>query len=506
VAELTPIPSARQTASAQDYKPVSGYAVAATVVAGAFVLLLLLVVANALLTKRSALEYPLLVLPAVGLVLAILARSHIKNSEGTRIGMKLANAAWWVSVLGGAGYGAYLYANEFVLERESAGVADKFFNELKEGRIESSFLHLVPPEERDRVSPDAGEGFAVAYAKSGFFEFRRHDIVRLLKRNGKAATIERVGVKDVKQAEGAFHATHIYNLECPDGRFEIQVKMTATEPKRGGKPVWQIPSRPAPNIAVKALELSEYGRMTMELELEAFQFARMWTMHLSQNHPVMAQGMTVPETDRVAMDQAIIAAAVTAGGPAFAAPLSPDLLPAERRQARRVALYGPGLLAGGPAVSPARVSQLAFDDLMDQDFFQRDEAKSPYPVEKLAKLRELWASPRLGLAQSPRVMFDVMVTPEAPTMRLTANEMWVEMPAELFENAVTFDRCTIGVVCDNPLVVAALNAAKAKGLNSLAATSGGAASLPERQWRIGWVRSDLEAMPVVAAPSAAKGP
>ncbi len=505
MAELTPIPTARQLPSGPAYQPVSGYAVAATIVAGAFVLLLLLVVANALLTKRSALEYPLLVLPAVGLVLAILARSHIKNSEGTRIGMKLANAAWWVSVLGGAGYGAYLYANEFVLERESAAVADKFFTDLKDGRVESSFLYLVPPEERDRVPPDA-EGFAVAYSKSGFFEFLRHDIVRLLRRNGKAATIERVGVKDVKQAEGAFHATHIYNLECPDGRFEIQVKMTATEPKRGGKPVWQIPSRPAPNIAVKALELSEFGRMTMELELEAFQFARMWTMHLAQNHPVMAHGMTVPETDRLRMDQAVIAASVTAGGPAFSAPLSPDLLPADRHQARRVALYGPGLLAGGTAVSPARVSQLAFDDLMDQDFFRRDAAKSPYPVEKLAKLRELWASPRLNLAQAPRMMFDVMVTPEAPMMYLTANEMWVEMPAELFENAVTFDRCTIGVVCDNPQVVAALNAAKAKGLGSLAANSGGAASLPERQWRIGWVRSDLEAMPVVAAPTAAKGP
>jgi hypothetical protein len=504
VAELTPIPTARQLPTGPAYQPVSGYAVAAACVAGAFVVALVLIVAFALASKRSALEYWLLVLPAVGLVLSILARSHVKNAEGTRIGMKLANAAWWVSVLGGAGYGAYLYANEFVLERESATVADKFFNDLKAGRVESSFLCLVPPEERDRAAPDSGEGFAVAYAKSGFFEYRRHDIVRLLRRHG-SATIERVGVKDVKQAEGAFHATHVYRMDCPEGKFEVQVKMTATEPKRGGKPVWQIPNRPAPNISVKVLELSEFGLMTMELEQEAFQFARMWTMHLAQNHPVMAQGMTIPDADRLEMDKAVVAAAVAVGGPAFAVPLTPELLPADRRQARRVALYGPGLVVGGTAISPTRLSQLAFDDLIDQDFFQRDEAKSPYPVEKLAKLRDLWVNPRLGLAQSPRTMFDVMVQPEAPMMYMTANEMWVQIPAELFENAVTFDRCLIGVVCDNPEVVTALNAAKAKGSSSRATSSQGAAGLPDRKWRIGWLRSDLEAMPVVSAPTQ-KGP
>jgi hypothetical protein len=505
VAELTPIPSARQLPTGQDYKPVSGYAVAAAGVAGTFVLFLVLVVANAMLAKRSALEYWLLILPAVGLVLAILARSHIKNAEGTRIGMKLANGAWWVCVLGGAGYGAYLYANEFVLERESAAVADKFFTELKAGKVEQSFLYLVPPEERDRAAPESGDGFGAAYAKSGYFEFRRHDIVRLLRRHGTQAQIERVGVKDVKQAEGAFHATHVYRMECPEGRFEVQVKMTATEPKRGGKPVWQIPNRPAPNISVKVLELSEFGRQVLDLEQEAAQFARMWTMHLGQYHPVMAHGMTVREADRAPMDRAVIAAGLVAGGPAFAAPLTPELLPADRGRARQVALAGPALLAGGPALNPTRVSQLAFEDLFEQDFFQRDAQKSPYPVEKVAKLRDLWANPRLSVAQAPRTVYDVMVQPEPPLMELTANEAVVLVPAELLENAVTYDRCVIGVVCDNPEVIAKLNAAKAKGLAALASSGNGAADLPERQWRIGWLRTDLEAMPI-APPTQQKGP
>ena len=338
MAEMTPIPSARQLPTGPAYQPVSGYAVAAACVAGGFLLLLLALVVSALLIKRSVLNIELLILPAIGLVMAILARSHVKNSEGTRIGLKLANASWWVCVLGGAGFGAYLYANAFVLERESAVVADKFFNELKAGQIERSFLYLVPPEERDRSPPDAGEVFAVAYAKSGFFEFKRHDIVRLLRRHKGGVTIERVGVKDIKQEGGAFHATHVYKMDCPEGTFEVLVKMTATEPRRGGKPIWQIPNRPAPNISVKLTELSEFGRLTVELEQEAEQFARMWALHMAQHHPIMAQGMTVPEEQREPLDKMVVGAALVAGGPAFAAPLTPETLPPDRRQARRAAL------------------------------------------------------------------------------------------------------------------------------------------------------------------------
>ena len=161
-------------------------------------------------------------------------------------------------------------------------------------------------------------------------------------------------------------------------------------------------------------------------------------------------------------------------------------------------------MGGGSAISPARLSQLSFDDLDDLGFFQRDEARSTYPVEKLAKLRDVWTNPRLALAQAPRQMFDVMVSPEAATMYLTENDLTVQIQAELFENAVTFDRCLIGVVCDNPEVVAALNAARDRGSKSPATASTGA-DLPARKWRIGLLRTDMEPMPVVAAPPSPRG-
>lgn len=498
MAELSPIPSARQRPTDQAYQPVSGYAVAAACVAGGFLLLLLALVLAALSVKRSVLLYELLILPAVGLVLAVLARSHVRNAEGTRIGLRLATLSWWVCVLGGAGYGAYLYANEFVLERESAAVAEKFFTELKANRVEHSFLYLVPPEERDRAQPEAADAFAVAYAKGGFLDYRRHDIVRLLGRSGGDVAIERTGVKDIKQEGGSFHATHIYRVQVPEGTFEVQVKMTATEPRRGGKPVWQIPNRPAPNIAVKLIELSEFGRLSGELEQEADQFAKTWMMHLALNHPTMAHSMTVPAGDREDLEKMILGPAALAGGPAFAAPLTPDRLPPGRREARRLNLYGPALLAGGGATSPGRLAQVAFDDLADLDFFKRDELNSPYPADKWAKLRDLWANPRLAPATTARQMFDVQVQPDPVILHLKDGGLVVNVPAELFENVVTFDRCTIGVISDNPAIAAAVAEVRAKGWRAPAAPSYGISSLPGRDWRIGWLRTDMEALPIVS--------
>ena len=101
MAELTPIPSAQRPAD-PGYQPVSGYAVGAAIAAAVFAVILVGVIGSALTTRRTPLTTWVLVLPALGWLLAVVGRSHIRNSEGTRTGLRLTAVAWWVCEIGRA--------------------------------------------------------------------------------------------------------------------------------------------------------------------------------------------------------------------------------------------------------------------------------------------------------------------------------------------------------------------------------------------------------------------
>ena len=249
MAELSPIPSAQRPSDA-GYQPVSGYAVAAAVAAGAFVLIFVVLVIVAAISKRSALSYELLFLPLAGLILAVIGRSHVRNSEGTRTGMRLANGAWWVCVLGGVGFGSYMYANELTLENESGRFAEQFLEELKAGRMQNAFLYLVPPDERQKADPtDESAVFEAAYLASGFSLFKNHELVRLMVRNGNATQIEHVGVAEVGQISSGFQATHLYRVTCPEGVFGLKVRTVAAEAAgSGGKLKMAHPDGPRPQF------------------------------------------------------------------------------------------------------------------------------------------------------------------------------------------------------------------------------------------------------------------
>ena len=49
-------------------------------------------------------------LAVLTLVLAVIGWMHVRNSEGTRTGRKLAVAAFWIGLIGSLGYLSYLVA------------------------------------------------------------------------------------------------------------------------------------------------------------------------------------------------------------------------------------------------------------------------------------------------------------------------------------------------------------------------------------------------------------
>ena len=506
MAELTPISTAQRPSDA--YQPVSGYTVAATLVTGVFVVVLLAVLGFALFSKRQILGYELLALPAVGIGLAAAARAHIRQSEGTRSGLKIAAAAWWVSVLGGAGFGAYVYANQYFLERESAAFVQKFFDEIKADRLRHAFQsYAIHPSERDRASPDNPEQFDAQYGPSGFGMFKNHEFVRLIRQSGGDAEFEHIGVKDLAQDSGGFLITHIYKMKCPEGLFEVRIGVQAAETKRGGKPQWQIAQKPQIAMSVKPEHLSEYGQLVRDLDGEGQAFYRGWLTRVNSNATVMAHLLTTPLAHRRPLEESLAAQTALVGGPATRLRLWTGALPADRRGPRDREMAAHGALIGGSVV-PFMQATLAFDDLADIGFFRRDDVNSPYPADRWAEMRTLWTNNlKLASTNLDRAMPTNQVAPDAKALKLKPDLVTLVVPTEWYLNSsINFAKCHIGIECTTPEVLKALAEARARG--GAAAddqTTSPISRLPTRDWRIAWLRTDLEPNSMATGPPEAAG-
>jgi hypothetical protein len=497
VAELTPIPSpSAQRPADPGYQPVSGYAVAAALVAGVFAVIAAVLLVQAVFSGRTALWDELLAVPVLGIILAAIARSHIRNSEGTRTGLRLATTAWWVCVLGGVAYAAYLQANSFALKRESGRYADRFFDKLKAGRVHQAFEDLLPPEERGRADANNPEAFEAAYGPAGFLAFKNHELVRLVVRNGSAVELEHVGVKDFGQESAGFQATHLYRLTCPEGEFDVQVKLTAAESRKSRQPQWYIPSQPVPNISVRPVRISQYGRLLAELAQEADGYVKVWMGHLAGGRLAWAHLMTLPGPDRRPPETALEPAAALIGGPVAAVPLRRESLPPDR--AKAVPVQSPTSLAAQ--------ARLAFDDLAAAGFFRFDLAGTALHPDRLTKLRELWVPPRLTPQGAGRQSQMSPTSTESPVITVTPDGLLFVAAADLIpDSPAQFIRSHVAATCTEPGVLAALADARAKGAaaDDMSVTL---QSLPPRDWRIAWLQTDMEAQAVSQGPPGMGGP
>lgn len=473
--DLTPIPSAQRPAD-PGYQPVAGYVVAAAAVSGFFAFVVLVLAGYALYSGRTALSYEVLVLPVIGVVLSALGRSQVRQSEGARTGLRLAAGCWWVCVLGGVGFGAYLYANTMAIEYNSAREADKFFKTLRDGQVEAGYEYLLPPEERGRAGESATrEDYEKAYGHP-FVAYRNSDMIRLFVRNGSGMEVERVGAKDIGQESAGFRATHIYRLRCPEGEFNLQLKLIATESRKGSKPQWYIPGSPAPGAVLTLGRRSEYGQLLADLEREGDREAVQWMDHLSARRYVPAYLMTLPEDRRRPLDAALTGVSALGGAQV-------PLLP-----------VGPGAIdATGPKGSGKSAADLTFDLLSGDGFFRRDAAGVPIPSERLAKLREGWRSPMVTPA-AERLMIPGPVPADATVTVLTPDKVTVIAGADLHYERSTIARSQVGVECVQPEVLAALHAARGRGLDTDAKDEAAVklTGLPPRGWRVAWQRTEVD--------------
>ena len=286
-------PALPSTTDAAPYVPVSWMAVAAAVVAGLFVVLLLFFgYAAAFKDKKPLIMPSLLIFAAAGLVLSFAGRRMIRNSEGTRTGERLTDAAWWVCVVGGLGYAAYLFGIEYTIKSEAQGEVEKWVGKVLEGTEQSlggAFYRSLDPASRG-VATENDLGELTRRFPDRYVAFNQMDVVRLAKRNPGACKFEPGGMREWVTRAGLIDCVFTGVVRCPEGSFPVEIPVRGSEgvPGSGGSiRQWEIAATPAGLVQQKNVTLTPYGWRLSELEADGTDFGRAFISTVRQGQAMM---------------------------------------------------------------------------------------------------------------------------------------------------------------------------------------------------------------------------
>lgn len=287
MSEPTPAPSPAlpSTADATPYVPIAWSAVAAVAVAGLFAALLLALGVSAFVNKKPLLVEELLVLPVVAVVLSFAARRMIRNSEGTRTGENLADAAWWLALVLGLAYAAYLFAISFAVRREAATEVERWIGLVQKGDTEDAFYQTLQPGARQGVAR-TDKVLIRSRFRDELLAFNGTDLVRLAQRNKGEFTFTPGTVGDWSYKPGTIDCTFNGTVTCPEGRFPVVVPLkgvegvTSAEGVKSGGRQWMV-ARPQNGGFIQQGEATRttYGWLVALLELNGNGFAKLFIDH-----------------------------------------------------------------------------------------------------------------------------------------------------------------------------------------------------------------------------------
>jgi hypothetical protein len=328
---VPPIPVADRPTDPQVYQPVAGLAIAGILVAGVYTLILGVLGLSALASGSPLLlGWPVWIgLPAVGAALGLLARRQIRASEGTRSGMALANWAWWLSVLGGLGYGAYFAATYLAVRLDSGEFAQQWFERLKKGQVNLAFLDTQDPGIRGSVDAEDDEAMKIRFnsnpqgemgARMGMQtmgmldQFQQQQIVRAVLREGPSAQVKaEAGLRDWDYAAGRYKVKRQYLITTREGDYDFVLTLHGGSSSKGEyeRRQWSIDFR---EIEIRGIHLSPYGRLMIELKSRADIFMQRWADKLALGQLQEAYLETCEPSQRDGLNAVFQARAVLLNG------------------------------------------------------------------------------------------------------------------------------------------------------------------------------------------------
>ncbi len=487
MAEPTRSPSLPSTADEIPYVPVSWAAAAAANVAGVFFLTLLVLGYFAFSNKKPLLMGELLVMPVIAIVLCFAARRMIRNSEGTRTellyGVNLVNTAWWLSLILGLCYVAYLVAIDYAISRDSRSEVDKWMGYVKPGTPKDTrmaFWRTLPPGARQGVSPD-DEYQMEARFRDELLTFRTCDLLKLAQRNrGEFEFVP--GSVTWKYLPGAIECTVLGSATCPEGTFPVIIPLKGIDGVSGaegggGARQWMVVRPPSAGfIDQRNATRTQYGWLLLVLEVDGGAFAKGFVSHLApgpSSHTYAYRAFVVPGGDRpgwgaVATDPVLQFA--------FAAP------------------------AGA-------LGDAGYADYMANQFYKLPGGGEPSSEQK-ARFAASWSAQ--GVRPGGEKLKDPTGTAidKEDVITLTDTAVEVRVPVEIpLLGKTEVARGRVVVICTDPALLAEL-----KQLKASANPGQGTASPPEDMvrrkaaWRVVRIESDLAPVNIVQQGGPGGGP
>lgn len=428
MADATPPPVLPSTADTVPYVPVSWMAVAAATLSGLFVVVLLALGVSAFIGKKPLVIPELLILAVAGLVLSFAARRMIRNSEGTRTGENLANAAWWASLLVGLAYAAYLFGLDYSVRRDAQEEVRRWVGHLvkpdaKETDFNDALIRTQEPGRRANLNRE-NTADLVAQLREPYLAFQQCDLVQIARRNPGACEFTPGGVKDWLSKTGLIECSVVGTLKCPEGTFPLEIPLRGLESIGKSETVgrqWHVVFPPNGYVQRDQTALTPYGWLLAELE--------------------QSGGMGFPNANRPGFGYEFIN--VAGRSPLdraylYQTNIRPDAKPEAWRQVQTLSLFR------FPGPNPATV--LPFVDYAEHlTNFVRAPGGGELSAEKKSQFAKLWTEYGLLL----------------PGKRLTNNDK-IDAHDVLSVNERE-NRVEVRVPCEVPLSGAAGNLAAARG-------------------------------------------
>lgn len=478
-------PKLPSTSDSTGYAPYSFTAMLAAGVAGLFAVLLVILGLIAFLGTQHFVQPLMLAMPMIALVLSFAARRQIKSSEGTRIGYSLCNFAWWVAMIGGMGYAAYLLGIGFAVRTDAAAavkiwsdhVVKAELNNPNDTEFYEAFRGVAPPGRQASISYKSPTAIADTQKvwKEDLVIFRQVDVMRIAHRNKGAFEIVPGGLSQwVREPSGSLNCTMNAVMKCPEGQFELTLQMVQGLNSQQ-EMAWQIVLQP--QGFVKSAKLTNYGFLIRDMETAAATYVYQDML------PVFGIGG----------QNAILLST-------FAQPMgkSPHALSLIQKSfARVVAIGGSGFIHPEPKDFSEQIVNQFFTPL-DRSDASREKVKSDYS--------SVWRGGRI----SPPGTIIAENRDTAPVLTLTDKNATIKVPIELQvpngESSQTGPRGAVVLVCDDPTFLLKLKEAR------VAAVSETPMEMQERKselatipWKLLKFESDMKPVEKKQAPGGGPG-
>jgi hypothetical protein len=314
---------------ATPYRPLSALAVAGFGLAVLFAVVIAGMGVMALRTGKPLLIGWMLVVAIAAAGLSLAGQIQVRRSEGTRAGLQLARWGWWLSLVFGLGYGAYLAATELAVRQQAREFSENWFDKLASGDKAQAFLWTLSPSQRQGDNPRDLRRIYTRYLldskhEKGFWpRFLEQPIVRMIEQGGADARLEYLGVEGWHYEAGGYLVEQNFRLKTPEGVYDFRLPVWGGEspnpkPDYEGRQ-WYVYLREP--LAGQTRELTPLGTSVQALRLSAGRFVETWGRLLREGRIEEAFLMTLdPAAQRAASTQHIadLAAAVAGGASPFA--------------------------------------------------------------------------------------------------------------------------------------------------------------------------------------------